>query len=79
MSLAKDMHHYGHSLIVCQQEQCTRLYSEEELPAEFKLYLPVQQKGGHQVKNFAASCGIVLQGRGEGAAAQGGVAPPTMQ
>ena len=22
-----------------------RLYSEEELPAEFKLYLPVQQKG----------------------------------
>ena len=27
-----------------------RLYSEEELPAEFKLYLPVQQKGGHQVK-----------------------------
>ena len=26
-----------------------RLYSEEELPAEFKLYLPVQQKGGHQV------------------------------
>jgi hypothetical protein len=23
-----------------------RLYSEEELPAEFKLYLPVQQKGG---------------------------------
>ena len=29
----------------------TRLYSEEELPAEFKLYLPVQQKGGHQVKD----------------------------
>ena len=28
----------------------TRLYSEEELPAEFKLYLPVQQKGGHQVE-----------------------------
>ena len=23
-----------------------RLYSEEELPAEFKLYLPVQQKQG---------------------------------
>ena len=48
------MHHYGHSLIVCQQEQCTRLYSEEELPAEFKLYLPVQQKGGHQVKQFCS-------------------------
>merc|ERR1711994_604628 len=35
-----------------------RLYSEEELPAEFKLYLPVQQKGhgraeagGHQAVN----------------------------
>ena len=48
------MHHHGHSLIVCQQEQCTRLYSEEELPAEFKLYLPVQQKGGHQVKQFCS-------------------------
>ena len=23
-----------------------RLYSEDELPAEFKLYLPVQNKGG---------------------------------
>ncbi len=25
-----------------------RLYSEDELPAEFKLYLPVQAKGGQQ-------------------------------
>ena len=25
-----------------------RLYSEEELPAEFKLYLPVQQKQAQQ-------------------------------
>ena len=38
-----------------------RLYSEEELPAEFKLYLPVQQKGhgraeaGHQAVNPAGA------------------------
>ena len=25
---------------------CDRLYSEDELPVEFKLYLPVQQGGG---------------------------------
>ena len=62
----------------------TRLYSEEELPAEFKLYLPVQQKGGHQVerqerhrrRNIKHE--HVFQGRGEGGA-QGGVAPPAMQ
>ena len=60
----------------------TRLYSEEELPAEFKLYLPVQQKGGHQVerqkKTPQATHENVFQGRGEGGA-QGGVAPPAMQ
>ena len=68
----------------------TRLYSEEELPAEFKLYLPVQQKGGHQVER-QKDTGVesqkrhrrrnikhVFQGRGEGGA-QGGVAPPAMQ
>ena len=28
---------------------CDRLYSESELPAEFKLYLPVTQKAGGAV------------------------------
>ena len=35
------------SSIICVRvtnNQCSRLYSEDELPAEFKLYLPVQQK-----------------------------------
>ena len=38
-----------------------RLYSEEELPAEFKLYLPVQQKGqgGHTHHLQPAGAGAV--------------------
>ena len=32
-----------------------RLYSEEELPAEFKLYLPVQQKQAQQHGSMALS------------------------
>lgn len=31
-----------------------RLYSEDELPAEFKLYLPVQAKGGPQAQGANA-------------------------
>ena len=32
-----------------------RLYSEEELPAEFKLYLPVQQKQAQQHAGMSVS------------------------
>ena len=69
--------HHG---LTVGNKKCTRLYSEEELPAEFKLYLPVQQKGGHQVSRWSTALlyEIASQGRGEGGA-QGGVAPPTMQ
>ena len=36
-----------------------RLYSEDELPAEFKLYLPVQNKTGAKV--FVLSLGFNSQ------------------
>ena len=46
-----------------------RLYSEEELPAEFKLYLPVQQKqhagmnlkyGSEEKGSLLCKCSILL-------------------
>ena len=48
--------HHG---LTVGNKKCTRLYSEEELPAEFKLYLPVQQKGGHQVSRRSTT-GLVI-------------------
>lgn len=36
-----------------------RLYSEEELPSEFKLYLPLQQGGAHQEAAVAGGEGEV--------------------
>uniref|UniRef100_A0A8C8CI49 CFA20 domain-containing protein n=1 Tax=Oncorhynchus tshawytscha TaxID=74940 RepID=A0A8C8CI49_ONCTS len=38
-----------------------RLYSEDELPAEFKLYLPVQNKAKVSANNVHASCHVGLQ------------------
>uniref|UniRef100_A0A8C7QSY7 Cilia and flagella associated protein 20 n=1 Tax=Oncorhynchus mykiss TaxID=8022 RepID=A0A8C7QSY7_ONCMY len=38
-----------------------RLYSEDELPAEFKLYLPVQNKAKVSTNNVHASCHVGLQ------------------